>query len=90
MMRSDPGRRRALYLQVATLVAGNPVADAIGALADNLAQAAGFASESPAAAEALLRSLVDDMARHVRDGWPVILEAKARARTLNRVTRGDA
>lgn len=89
MTRSDPARRRALYLQVATLVAGNPVADAIGALADNLAQAAGFASESPAAAEELLRGLVDDMARHLRDGWPAILEAKARARALSRVTKGD-
>lgn len=54
MMRSDPGHRRTLYLQIATLVAGNPVADAIGALADNLAQAAGFASESPAAPPRLL------------------------------------
>lgn len=69
--------RRQLYIQVATLVAGHPVGDAISALADNLAQAVGFASESPAAAEGLLRSLVSGMARHVRDGWPAILEAKA-------------
>ena len=72
------GVRRALYEQIATLVAGHEVADVLSALADNLAQAAGFASKSPQEAEKLLTGMVPSMARSIREGWPYIIEAKAR------------
>lgn len=79
--------RRALYEQIALLVAGHRGGDVFAALADNLWQAAAFLCDSPEAAEKLIRDSIPDLVRDMRANWHLVNDVKLHGRTTTKAHR---
>jgi hypothetical protein len=83
-MAMDPARRRALYVAVQTVLAGETVENCAGALCDSLGAVIGFASDTPEEADQLARGLAEDIIKNMADNWDYTRELRGAARIVGR------
>lgn len=77
-------KRRELFEQIQTLLAGHTVADGWGALGDSFAAMIAFAADDRQHAETLLDVTRSDLARSIDQNWDYVREVRAQSRGAGR------